>query len=101
MKNIFKHILFSIITLAVGYGAMALPFHLLSELSRSEMRILFAAEIIIYFTIFSAVMLAKERKHKIKANNNTHAKKRKQDFFDMQNEIAEIGEEVICVTKAA
>lgn len=87
MKKIFKGILFSIITLAVGYGAMALPFHLFSELTRGEMRILFAAEIIVYFAIVSAVMLARESKQQKRALRRSAHQPRKQNFLDMQSQI--------------
>lgn len=90
MKNIFKNILFSIATLAMGFTAMAAPFHLFNELTRGEMRILFAAEIIIYFTIICAVMLTKEKKAQRKKEPKSRISKRTQSFLDMQNQICNI-----------
>lgn len=62
MKNFFNYVLISISTLLVGFTAMALPFKLFDELSRTEMRILLFAEIFIYFSIISIYFIAKESK---------------------------------------
>lgn len=62
MKNFFNYVLISISTLIVGFGAMALPFKLFDELSRTEMRILLFAEIVIYFSIVSIYFIMKEKK---------------------------------------
>ena len=59
----------SVSALLVGFGAMVLPFHLFSNLSPMQMRMLFFAEIIVYFLIVSAFFLVKEAREerKIKA----------------------------------
>lgn len=104
MKKILKGILFSIITLAVGFAVMAAPFHLFTELTGMEMRILFIGEIIVYFAIFSIVMLIREKKQGKKFSNHPTPKKRTQSFLDMQNQIAEPYsdyEESVPFTKAA
>ena len=52
----------SVAALLVGFGAMVLPFHLFNNLTPMQMRILFFAEIIVYFLIASAFFLIKEEK---------------------------------------
>ena len=62
MKNLFSKVLISVTALIVGYGAMVLPFKLFENLTGMQMRILFIAEIIVYFAIASAFFLIKEAK---------------------------------------
>lgn len=61
MKNFFNYILVSISTILVGFSAMALPFKLFDELSRTEMKVLFFAELFVYFAIFSLCLILKEK----------------------------------------
>ena len=56
--------LISIAGLAVGFALMMFPFRLFDSLSETEMKILFAAELAIYFTIGSCFFLAREKSKK-------------------------------------
>ncbi len=87
MKNFFNYVLISISTLIVGFTAMALPFKLFDELSRTEMRILLFAEIVIYFSIVSIYFLIKEKKEesikkekRFKELHNDRVTKRQQEL---------------------
>lgn len=77
MKNIFNYVLISISTILVGFTAMALPFKLFNELSKTEMRVLFLAEVIIYFSIFSLYFIIKE--------NKKENKRKEQKLQEMHN----------------
>ena len=62
MKNFINKAIISVAALVVGFGAMVLPFHLFNNLTPMQMRILFFAEIVVYFAIASAFFLVKEAK---------------------------------------
>lgn len=62
MKNLLSKVFVSVTALIVGFGAMVLPFRLFENLTGMQMRILFIAEIIVYFAIVSAFFLIKEAK---------------------------------------
>ena len=54
---------------------MAFPFHLFSNLTGIQMRIIFIAEIIIYFAIFSAFFIIKEQKESNRKRKQKYQKK--------------------------
>ena len=62
MKNLINKAIISVAALFVGFGAMVLPFQLFTNLTPMQMRILFFAEIVVYFLIASAFFLIKEEK---------------------------------------
>ncbi len=62
MNNMIKTILTAVATAIAGFAAMVLPFRLLGSLTQTQMRILFAAELIACAAIYSAVFLKKDRK---------------------------------------
>ena len=66
MKNFLVKAFISVAALAVGFGAMVIPFQLFNNLTPAQMRILFFAEIIVYFSIVSAFFLVKEAKEERK-----------------------------------
>ncbi|MDE5670512.1 MAG: hypothetical protein K2I14_03490 [Eubacterium sp.] len=78
MKKFFSNAIISIAAIIVGYGAMTLPFHLFSNLTGIQMRIIFIAEILIYFAVFSAFFLIKE--------NKENRRKKEQSFQKRHNE---------------
>ena len=75
MKKLLSNAIISIAGIIVGYFAMALPFHLFSSLTGVQMRILFIAEILIYFAIFSAFFLIKEHKENCRKKEQAFQKK--------------------------
>ncbi|MDE6723128.1 MAG: hypothetical protein K2J55_02915 [Eubacterium sp.] len=75
MKKFLSNTIISIAGIIVGYFAMAFPFHLFSSLTGVQMRILFIAEILIYFAIFSAFFLIKEHKENCRKKEQAFQKK--------------------------
>ncbi|MCI9641896.1 MAG: hypothetical protein HFJ98_03790 [Eubacterium sp.] len=78
MKKFLSNAIISIAAIAVGYGAISLPFHLFDNLTGIQMRIIFIAEILIYFAIFSAFFLIREHKE--------NCRKKEQNFQKRHNE---------------
>ncbi|MDE6752119.1 MAG: hypothetical protein K2J59_05045 [Eubacterium sp.] len=79
MKKFLSNAIISIAAIAVGYGAISLPFHLFDNLTGIQMRIIFIAEILIYFAIFSAFFLIREHKE--------NCRKKEQNFQKRHNRI--------------
>lgn len=75
-KDLLKGIIISIVTLIVGYGAMAIPFNLFLTVSKDGQRIFFLAELCIYLTIGCIFLLVQESKQKNKkhATRSVHRK---------------------------
>ncbi len=80
MKKIFKGFLMTLSTLAVGFIALALPFHLFDELSSKEMQLLFICEITVYLTIGMLYLAAKQRKRDRKIKEKNKALERRAKF---------------------
>ena len=78
MKKFLNNAIISITGIIVGYFAISLPFHLFDQLTGIQMRIIFVAEIIIYFAIFSAFFLIKEKKE--------NCRKKEQEYQKRHNE---------------
>lgn len=78
MKKFLINAVISIAAIIVGYGAIVLPFHLFDNLTGIQMRIIFIAEIFIYFAIFSAFFLIKEYKE--------NCRKKEQEFLKRHND---------------
>lgn len=74
MKKVISTLIISAAAIIVGYGALALPFHLFTNLTGMQMRILFVAEIITYFAIFSAFFLIKESRCEKRKRNVNYVK---------------------------
>lgn len=87
MKKVISTIIISAAAILVGYGAMALPFHLFTNLTGMQMRILFVAEIIIYFAIFSAFFLIKESKSEKKKKERAFQERHNRRVSKRQNEL--------------
>lgn len=87
MKKTIKIILSAILTTAVGYCLIAFPFHVFEFLTPSQMKIIFVAELIIYFIIFAitgtALETRKDRKRKneeMQKRHNERVEKRSRQF---------------------
>ena len=76
MKKFLNNAIISITGIIVGYFAISLPFHLFDQLTGIQMRIIFVAEIIIYFAIFSAFFLIKEQKENCRKKEQEYQKRR-------------------------
>lgn len=75
MKKFVSNALISIAAILVGYGALSFPFHLFSNLTGIQMRIIFIAEILIYFSIFSAFFLIKEHRENCRRKEQAFQKR--------------------------
>ena len=86
-KDLIKGIIISIVTLIVGYGAMAIPFNLFLTVSKDGQRIFFLAELCIYLVIGSIFLLIQEKQaKKQKARHEERAQKIKdvqQNWYDI------------------
>lgn len=75
MKKFINSALTSILALAIGFGLMAFPFHIFDSLTGMQMRMLLAAEVLIYFGIFAAAAVIIEAKKDTKRKDAEHARK--------------------------
>ncbi len=84
MKKVISTLIISAAAIIVGYGALALPFHLFTGM---QMRILFVAEIITYFAIFSAFFLIKESRCEKKKKERELRERHNRRVSERQNEL--------------
>ena len=65
-KYIVKHLitsaLLSLTALAVGYALLSLPFRLMDWLDPTQMKLVFAAEFVLYITVLGLVIARREKK---------------------------------------
>ncbi len=87
MKKTIKTILSAVLTAVTGFCLMAFPFHIFDFLTTQQMKVIFVAELIIYFLIFAAAGTAfearRDRKRKSKEmqkKHNERVEKRKRQF---------------------
>ncbi|MCD7873333.1 MAG: hypothetical protein LUG21_08685 [Clostridiales bacterium] len=69
---------------------MALPFKLFNTLSQTQMRIILAAEIIIYFSLFAVFCLKKEQNAKRKKKDAEAKNQRKKRIENYQSALKEL-----------
>ena len=87
IKKIIKGLLISVVTLAVGYFAVALPFNLVSSASSLSAGIIFAIELGIYLfvgAVFIIVLDRKEekaKKEKMRQCKRTEKRKQAQEEY--------------------
>ena len=87
MKNLINKAIISVAALFVGFGAMVLPFQLFTNLTPMQMRILFFAEIVVYFLIASAFFLVKEEKAQRKIKAIEYEERHARRIAKRQNEL--------------
>lgn len=87
MKKTIKTILSAVLTAVTGFCLMAFPFHIFDFLNDQQMKIVFVAELVIYFLIFAAAGTAfeakKDRKRKneeMRKRHNERVEKRSRQF---------------------
>lgn len=89
IKNIFKGILISLSSLVVGFFAIAIPFGFFDELTSSQMTIMFATEIIVYFAlgcvflIFKDIENAQKQKARTKQQTKAEIKTLNTEWYDL------------------
>lgn len=84
--KILKSILMSLITLAAGFAAIAIPFNLFKALNTEKLYIVFATEIAVYFIIAMLFLVSKELKENRKAKEKERRIKRREEFSKAQED---------------
>lgn len=74
IKKLIYGILLSVLSLGVGFFALAVPFQLFNELSNFGIKLLFVCEIVAYIIIGLVFLVVKDK------NNQKRAKKRKKQL---------------------
>lgn len=85
MKKTIKIILTGILTALAGYGLMVFPFHIFEFLTPFQMKLIFIAELIIYFSILAGVGITFEAK-KDRKRKNDEMQKRHNERIKRKNE---------------
>lgn len=62
VKHLITSILLSLSALAVGYALLSLPFRLMGWLDPTQMKLVFAAEFVLYSTVLGLVITRREKK---------------------------------------
>ncbi len=88
LKNALKGLVLSIISLAVGFAALAIPFKLYLAFSGETLWAFFAFEIVAY-TLLGCSFICLREKQKAKK------KKRKQHFYERNQKISQVKSEPI------
>ena len=90
MKNFVKGLVISVLSLAVGYAAISLPFRLFDTLERSMMQKVFIGDLIIYLTIgmIFLVVQQKKKEQQAKCEERHYARREKiakvqSDWYDL------------------
>lgn len=62
VKRLITSVLLSLTALAVGYALLSLPFRLMDWLDPTQMKLVFAAEFVLYITVLGLVIARREKK---------------------------------------
>ena len=62
VKHLITSALLSLTALAVGYALLSLPFRLMDWLDPTQMKLVFAAEFVLYITVLGLVIARREKK---------------------------------------
>ena len=85
-KAVLKGFMMSVITLGVGFFALALPFKMFAGLTSREMRLLFLAELTVYFIMGIVYLIFQDKKIKEKEKNEERRIARRAKFQQAQKE---------------
>ena len=85
-NDVLKGVVISVISLVIGFIAISVPFKLFSELSNSQMTILFSTEIAVYTILGLIFLTAKDLQSQKKAKAKQRVEKRKAQVKKLQNE---------------
>ena len=84
--KIIKAIIFSLLTLAGGFAAIAVPFRLIGTLTNTALHTVFAVELAVYFIIAIFFLVEKEKKDRIRAREKERRLQRREKFIKAQEE---------------
>ena len=62
VKHLITSALLSLTALVVGYALLSLPFRLMDWLDPTQMKLVFAAEFVLYITVLGLVITRREKK---------------------------------------
>lgn len=62
VKHLITSALLSLTALVVGYALLSLPFQLMDWLDPTQMKLVFAAEFVLYITVLGLVITRREKK---------------------------------------
>ena len=62
VKHLIASALLSLTALVVGYALLSLPFRLMDWLDPTQMKLVFAAEFVLYITVLGLVITRREKK---------------------------------------
>lgn len=85
-KAIIKGILMSVITIGVGFIALALPFRIFTSLPQEAMHVLFITELTIYVVTGMTFLFIKGKNEKEKERNEERRRARRAKFEQAQKE---------------
>ena len=71
VKHLITSALLSLTALVVGYALLSLPFRLMDWLDPTQMKLVFAAEFVLYITVLGLVITRREKK--LAAKKAAHA----------------------------
>lgn len=87
MKKTVKNILIGVLSALIGYCLMEIPFHIFDLITPVQSKIIFVAEIIVYFIIFAIAAIIVEMKKDRKRKNDEHAKRHRERVERRNNEL--------------
>ena len=65
VKHLITSALLSLTALVVGYALLSLPFRLMNWLDPTQMKLVFAAEFVLYITVLGLVITRREQKSRL------------------------------------
>ncbi len=90
MKKIVKGFVLSVLSLAVGYAAISLPFRLFDSLNSGMMQKVFIGELLIYLAVGMVFLVFQQRKKEARVKSEQrHIERRekiervKTDWYDL------------------
>ena len=75
VKHLITSALLSLTALVVGYALLSLPFRLMDWLDPTQMKLVFAAEFVLYITVLGLVITRREKK--LAAKKAAHARRQR------------------------
>ena len=84
--KVLKAIIYSVLTLAGGFAAIAVPFNLISTFKSEGLHIVFITELAIYFALGIIFLIAKEKKELKAKREKERRLERRAKFIKAQEE---------------
>ena len=75
VKHLITSALLSLTALVVGYALLSLPFRLMDWLDPTQMKLVFAAEFVLYITVLGLVITRRQRRRARLARQDATARR--------------------------